>query len=204
MSKKNKTIIGIDPGKSGAIALWDEGIDKVFKCPVNVNGMSSIMHSLNNTGWVDGGGEIVAYIERVHAFPTDGRSSAFKFGVNYGQWLGILSTLNIETVLVTPQKWMKYWKDKFKIKLPKNKPERKRKLKELAALYTDKPDFRPINEIQKEHLDIVIQALEGNLKIFKLFRDELSNKQQKDLLYPMVLELKNLCEECIPVFQPLD
>ena len=66
------------------------------------------------------------------------------------------------------------------------------------------PDFRPINEIQKEHLDIVIKALEGNLKIFKLFRNELSNKQQKDLLYPMVLELKNLCEECIPVFQPLD
>ena len=131
-------VIGIDPGKSGAVAVWDEGIDKVFKCPVNVSGMSNIMHSLSNTGWVDGGGEIIAYIERVHAFPTDGRSSAFKFGVNYGQWLGILSTLNIETVLVTPQKWMKYWKDKFKIKLPKNKPERKRKLKELAAQYTDK------------------------------------------------------------------
>ena len=52
--------------------------------------------------------------------------------------LGILSTLNIKTVLVTPQKWMKYWKDKFKIKLPKDKQERKRKLKELAAQYTDK------------------------------------------------------------------
>ena len=39
------------------------------------------------------------------------------------------------------------------------------------------PDFRPINEIQKEHLDIVIQALEGNLKIFKLFRNELSIKE---------------------------
>ena len=33
---------------------------------------------------------------------------------------------------------MKYWKNKFKIKLPKDKPERKRKLKELAAQYTDK------------------------------------------------------------------
>ena len=138
MSKKNKTIIGIDPGKSGAIALWDEGIDKVFKCPANVDGMSIIIHNLKNNGWVDGGGDIVAYIERVHAFPTDGRSSAFKFGVNYGQWLGILSTLNIETVLVTPQKWMKYWKEKFNIKLPKDKQQRKRKLKEMAAQYTDK------------------------------------------------------------------
>jgi hypothetical protein len=33
-------VIGIDPGKSGAVAVWDEGIDKIFKCPANVNGMS--------------------------------------------------------------------------------------------------------------------------------------------------------------------
>ena len=33
---------------------------------------------------------------------------------------------------------MKYWKDKFNIRLPKNKAERKRKLKEIAAQYTDK------------------------------------------------------------------
>ena len=145
MSKKNKTIIGIDPGKSGAIALWDEGIDKVIKCPPNVNDMSKAILSIVNTGWLDNGiyfpsrkNKTIAYIERVHAFPTDGRSSAFKFGVNYGQWLGILSTLNIETVLVTPQKWMKYWKEKFNIKLPKDKQQRKRKLKEIAAQYTDK------------------------------------------------------------------
>jgi hypothetical protein len=33
---------------------------------------------------------------------------------------------------------MKYWKDKLNIKLPKDKPERKRALKEIASHYTDK------------------------------------------------------------------
>ena len=81
---------------------------------------------------------IVAYLERVHAFPTDGRSSAFKFGMNYGEWIGILASMRIETVLVTPQKWMKHFKEKFNIKLPKEKPQRKRKLKEIASQYTDR------------------------------------------------------------------
>jgi len=80
----------------------------------------------------------IAYIERVHAFPTDARSSAFKFGMNYGEWLGILGAMRIETILVTPQAWMKYFKEKLNIKLPKEKPKRKRKLKEIASQYTDK------------------------------------------------------------------
>tara|TARA_R100001132_G_C3238246_1_gene70052 strand:- start:56 stop:541 length:486 start_codon:yes stop_codon:yes gene_type:complete len=154
----NKIIIGIDPGKSGAVALWNEGIDKVIKCPSNVDDMSNIMHSIVNTG-------TIAYIERVHAFPTDGRSSAFKFGVNYGQWLGILATLNIETVLVTPQKWMKYWKDKFNIKLPKNKQERKRKLKEMATQYTDK-------KVTLYNADAILIAVYGFIE---------QNKKKEDL-----------------------
>ena len=81
---------------------------------------------------------MIAYIEQVHAFPTDARSSAFKFGRNYGEWLGVLGALRIKTIHVTPQKWMKYYKEKFKMALPKDKQQRKRKLKEIAANYTDK------------------------------------------------------------------
>jgi hypothetical protein len=70
--------------------------------------------------------------------PHDGRSSLFKFGTNYGKWLGILASYKVPTTLVSPQKWMKYWKDKLNIELPKDKPERKRALKEIASHYTDK------------------------------------------------------------------
>jgi len=125
-------VIGIDPGKSGAIAVWDEGIDKAIKCPDSPEKMANIFNSIITND------KIVAYIEQVHAFPTDARSSAFKSGRNYGEWLGVLGTLRIKTVHVTPQKWMKHYKEKFNMALPKDKQQRKRKLKEIAANYTDK------------------------------------------------------------------
>ena len=131
-------VIGIDPGKSGALAVWDEGISISIKCPSSPEKMASIFDSLNTGNWIDGDGKMIAYIEQVHAFPTDARSSAFKFGRNYGEWLGVLGALKIKTIHVTPQKWMKYYKEKYKIKLPKDKQQRKRKLKEIAANYTDK------------------------------------------------------------------
>ena len=131
-------IIGIDPGKSGALAVWDEGISRAIKCPSSPEKMASIFGSLKTGNWIDGDGKMIAYIEQVHAFPTDARSSAFKFGRNYGEWLGVLGALRIETIHVTPQKWMKYYKEKLKIRLPKDKQQRKRKLKEIAANYTDK------------------------------------------------------------------
>ena len=73
--------------------------------------------------------------------PHDGRSSLFKFGVNYGAWLGILNSVKgINKIIeVSPQKWMKFWQDKLEFKLPKIKKERKNKLKEIASVYTKKP-----------------------------------------------------------------
>jgi cellobiose-specific phosphotransferase system component IIB len=131
-------IIGIDPGKSGAVAVWDDGIEKVIKCPNNPDDMSAVIRLVKNQ-FISGKSKyLVAYMERVWARPSNATRAAFTFGVNYGEWLGILSTLNVDTVLVTPQTWMKYYKDKFKIKLPKEKKDRKNKLKKIAAQYTDK------------------------------------------------------------------
>ena len=47
--------------------------------------------------------------------------------MNFGIWQGILIALDIETILVTPQKWQKDFE------LPKDKKERKRRLKEIAT-----------------------------------------------------------------------
>ena len=124
-------VIGIDPGASGAIAIWDKGIKHINKCPQDVTKMADIVSIVKDK-------DTVAYIEQVHAFPTDGRSSAFKFGTNYGKWLGVLGAYKIDTTLVPPQRWMKYWQNKLNIKLPKDKPKRKRTLKEIASHYTDK------------------------------------------------------------------
>ena len=136
----NKTVIGIDPGANGAISFTTTN-DKIrksngvspWKCHKLLAGRTLIC-TMAKTAYHK---EIVAYIEKVHAMPHDGRSSLFKFGVNYGIWLGILDAKGIKTIEVSPQKWMRWWETKLGIKLPKEKKDRKNKLKEIASDYID-------------------------------------------------------------------
>ena len=118
-----KIIIGIDPGKSGGLAVSVGGVITEFhKYPTTQQDLYYTMYEiLNNYKGIP-----LAYLEQVHAFPTDGRSSAFKFGTNYGVWKGLLLGMQIEYRLVAPQVWMK------SLPLSKNKKERKNQLKEMA------------------------------------------------------------------------
>ena len=90
---KTVTIIGIDPGASGAMSFtkleWLGGkikphkIDSIKCHPLIAGrrvGISMAIHAFKSD-------KIIAYIEKVHAMPHDGRSSLFKFGMNYGVWL---------------------------------------------------------------------------------------------------------------------
>lgn len=117
-------IIGIDPGAKGGVAIYDEAKDKMIlhKCPETPKEMAAII----NTARVKDKNTFCV-IEKVHAFPTDARSSAFKFGCNFGKWLGILGAYDIPTLEVTPQAWMKPLQP-----LPKIKRERKNQLKQIA------------------------------------------------------------------------
>ena len=131
-------IIGIDPGAGGAMAVWDKGKSKIYKCQNGVEKMADIVKESLLINKAKNIREVYAYMEHVHAMPHDGRSSLFKFGTNYGKWLGILGAFKVPTTLVSPQRWMKYWKDKLNIELSKDKSSRKRELKEIASHYTDK------------------------------------------------------------------
>mgnify|MGYP003132463999 FL=1 len=117
-------IIGIDPGAKGGVAIYDEAKHKMIlhKCPETPKEMAAII----NTAKVKDK-NVFCVIEKVHAFPTDARSSAFKFGCNFGKWLGILGAYDIPTLEVTPQVWMKPLQP-----LPKVKTERKNQLKQIA------------------------------------------------------------------------
>jgi len=117
-------IIGIDPGAKGGVAIYDETKDKMVlhKCPETPKEMAAII----NTARIKDN-NVFCVIEKVHAFPTDARSSAFKFGCNFGKWLGILGAYDIPTLEVTPQVWMKPLQP-----LPKVKTERKNQLKQIA------------------------------------------------------------------------
>ena len=127
-------IIGIDPGKRGGVAILSERKIKLINTPEEPTGMADVIISALNGAYIDGE-NVTAYIENVHAFPTDTRSSAFKFGMNYGMWLGILGSNKVETKKVSPFKWMEPYKP-----LPKIKKERKAKLKKIAQEFC--PDIR--------------------------------------------------------------
>ena len=127
---KHIHIIGIDPGKSGGIAAISQIIKQpqftAIKTPDSVRAMVEIIRVMNKHAV-----KPKCYLENVHAFPSDGRSSVFKFGTNFGMWQGILASFNIETILVDPRVWQKSFGE-----LPKKKQERKRKLKEIASKET--------------------------------------------------------------------
>lgn len=51
-----------------------------------------------------------AVLEHIHVMPRimRGVTAAFKLGVNFGQWEGLLNGLNIPFRVVSPQRWQKF------------------------------------------------------------------------------------------------
>ena len=125
-----KVYIGVDPGKSGAIVgLLKTDLGIVVS---TLNPFKDLTTALANIQICMDYGKCEALIENVHAFPTDGRSSAFKFGKNAGQWEGLLHASGIKYKSVVPHKWMSWYGE-----MPKNKQERKNHLKSLAQSIMD-------------------------------------------------------------------
>jgi hypothetical protein len=105
-------IIGIDPGLTGAIAILSPAgdLERLADLPVIRDGKLS---------WIDGGRlqsllidaltgrPARAIVERVQAYPKQGISSAFNFGVGFGSVLSILQARHLSIELVTPSTWKK-------------------------------------------------------------------------------------------------
>lgn len=95
--------VGIDPGKSGALAIIDaDGKVRIVSFDLKEYRsilMSKIIH-LDK-------GQYTIWIEQVHAMPGQGVTSMFHFGENFGQICGLLVGLGLEYNLVTPTKWKK-------------------------------------------------------------------------------------------------
>ena len=110
-----KRIVGIDPGITGAVVVLDEEgeIQRALRTPiVIVKGKKaydlSLMREVLRGAFRDAeksGGIAMVGIEKVHSLPRDGRVGAFRFGMGFGMWLGLLSGLFIPYTEVTPQRW---------------------------------------------------------------------------------------------------
>ena len=118
--------IGIDPGKGGGIAvIHGKGQIKAYKCPESSEEMALLFQIIiGNTP----PNKIRLLMERVWARPTNAVRAAFSYGVNYGQWLGISASHEVDMNTVIPIDWIKW------IGCPKalKKDVRKRWLKEKA------------------------------------------------------------------------
>ncbi len=115
--------LGIDPGLTGALAVLDSEsksisffdtptvqieVGKKIKNQQDVYAIASLLRSIVDCK------DVMAVIEKVNAMPgigangerqSMGATSAFNFGLGYGQWLGILATLQIPHQQVHPRTW---------------------------------------------------------------------------------------------------
>lgn len=95
------TIIGIDPGKDGAVAFinGDYGrLDAVH----SLRGLKTaeLARSLTLNRYY-----VSAFVEDVHSSPQQGVVSAFTFGKGYGVILGALYVQGVNVKLIRPVEW---------------------------------------------------------------------------------------------------
>lgn len=95
-------VAGIDPGKTGAIAVVENG-QLIFMTMLNpVLELGSVGALLR--AW----SVKIAYLEKAQSFPKQGVSSVFTYAQGYGEIIGTLKALKVPFVLVTPRHWSKW------------------------------------------------------------------------------------------------
>ena len=154
MKSPFKKCIGIDPGKGGGIAVITDETIEVHNCPRTVNDMALLIGiCLNNVAAY----RTKVFLEKVWAFPTDGRAGSFTFGENYGQWQGVLASYELTPKFITPKEWQSH----YDIKKGLKKDVRKRILKQIAK---DKcPNTKKITLKTADAILIAIYGLEAYL-----------------------------------------
>ncbi len=120
-----KAVISIDPGRSGGIAWRDQ--DGVTHAEVMPQTFPEIADRLLELRVALSGPRCVLEKVGMHRVGNNASASA-KFARHCGHLEAILYTLSIPTTQITPQAWMKKMGS-----LPKDKKDRKNKIKEIAA-----------------------------------------------------------------------
>jgi len=102
-------VLGVDPGKSGALAVFDDGeltfvddmpvVDKQVSGALLADLIDEIFHYHPDSR--------VAVVEVVHSMPKQGVASSFDFGRSYGVVLGVLAHARIRVEPAQPATWKK-------------------------------------------------------------------------------------------------
>ena len=111
-------IIGIDPGISGSICFFKDGVIKdVVEMPTMIEGKknkkqvngSQIFNEISEKIKNIDKRNIKVVIEHVTAMPGQGVTSMFNFGQSFGILKGICSAMQLSVYFVRPAKWKKYF-----------------------------------------------------------------------------------------------
>jgi len=115
MATTNNIWVGVDPGKTGAVALVVPTSSEVRMAdtPVLVEagkktaydhqGMRRLLLDFTQGRAVG----VLVVIEAQQAMPKQGATSGFTTGMGYGLWLGLLAGLQIPFKIVQPAGWKK-------------------------------------------------------------------------------------------------
>ena len=111
-------IIGNDPGISGSICFFQDGVIKdVVEMPTMIEGKknkkqvngSQIFNEISEKIKNMDKKNIKVVIEHVTAMPGQGVTSMFNFGQSFGILKGICSAMQLSVYFVRPAKWKKYF-----------------------------------------------------------------------------------------------
>lgn len=144
-----KTMVAIDPGQSGGVAVRQFGRTFCHAMPGTPGDVVELFASLQSAAAVEAE-EMVCVIEEVSGFAGKAQpgSAMFTFGEQYGFVQGVVQALGIRLVRVRPQVWQKAfalgtasrcaskteWKNKLKAEAQRRFPQIKVTLKTADAL----------------------------------------------------------------------
>jgi len=92
--------IGIDPGKTGALAAFNDDYTEHEIIPFSEVMYLGFLESVEFCN-------CLCCLEEVHSMPGQGVASTFSFGKNYGFIKGLLTAVKIPYQEVKPQTWKK-------------------------------------------------------------------------------------------------
>ena len=114
MQQDAVSIVGIDPGQSGAIVFLDASgvLAEIHDMPIYQDKKGKKLlnyYELIQTLTPRTTGRRIAILEQVHAMPKQGLSSTFRFGEQYGALQTALTGHAYELHYVTPAKWKQHF-----------------------------------------------------------------------------------------------
>lgn len=131
----NSAILGIDPGLSGALALYDaDGSLEVLDIPTLQLRTKRVIDEYALARIIDDWSSRVreVWLEQVGVRPGEGAVGAFTFGRGYGCLRGICAANFLSIVDVTPATW------KVAMKVRGDKDESRRQASAMFPRYADR------------------------------------------------------------------